>query len=286
MQMTLKKLLNTIVATESIIPAINTSSYEMTTAVFKAARKENSPVIVQSAWCEISRIGIPLMKSMIRKVGDQYPEVPYAVHLDHGASFQECIKAMQGGFTSVMFDGSAMRYKDNCLITSQVATAAHAVNISVEGEVGVIGGELETDETDFSASLTEPEQAEDFVRKTEIDALAPSVGTTHGFYKGPVTIDIDRLKKIFTLTGIPLVLHGGSGVPVELIQKAAKCGVAKMNFSTTVRKRFRDSLDNHLKKYPDDIDIISIMDVPTVACTEEIRSIMRMCKSSDMGKLY
>lgn len=279
MRIPMNQLLHGIVATESIIPAINVSSYEMICAIFRAADREHSPVIVQSAWCEIERMGISLLQYIVQEVGEMYPKVPYALHLDHGANFQECVLAMNKGFSSVMFDGSHLEYEKNCEHTAKVVEVAHTLDISVEGEIGVLGGE-------GTDSLTDPVQAVDFIKMTGVDALAPAVGTAHGMYTGPVTLDIPRLKRIFNDTGIPLVLHGGSGVPVKLIHQAGESGVAKMNFSTTVRKKFKNSLVSHLQEQPEDIDIISILAAPVEACTEEIQSLMQMCRSSGKADLY
>src|SRR5690606_26346422 len=159
--------------------------------------------------------------------------VPVALHLDHGSSFEIAMKCIRAGFSSVMFDGSHLPFEENVRLTKEIVKVAHAMGVSVEGELGTIGGvedDLVVDDAD--AMLAKPEEAIRFYEETGVDCLAIAVGTAHGMYKGEPHIRFDIIEEVTRNIPVPVVLHGGSGVPDEMIRKAIQAGVGKINVNT------------------------------------------------------
>ncbi len=159
--------------------------------------------------------------------------VPVAIHLDHGSSFEKCVEAIHAGFTSVMIDGSHHPLAENIELTKRVVSAAHTLGVSVEAELGRIGGQeddLVVD--DAEAAYAIPAECKELVEATGVDCFAPALGSVHGPYKGEPNLGFDRMKEIDDLVGIPLVLHGGTGIPTKDIQKAIQFGHAKINVNT------------------------------------------------------
>lgn len=213
------------------IGAFDTPNLEILMAVIRAAEKRNEPVIIQHAQlheCEmpISIIG-PVMVSMAKDA-----QVPVCVMLDHGEDIPYVKKALDLGFSAVMYDGSSLPYEENVRMTREVVSLAKAVNADVEAEIGIVTGHEGKvfAVNDVSEAYTDPELAARYVKDTGIDALAASVGTVHGFYATKPKLDFDRIVKIRELTGLPLVMHGGSGISVEDTQKAIRCGIRKINY--------------------------------------------------------
>ena len=208
------------------VGAFNTNNMEITQAILEASEELNSPVIIALSEGAIKYGGEYLVK-MVREVARD-ARVPVAIHLDHGSSYEAVLKALRLGFTSVMIDKSGEDFETNVKETRRVVEAAHAVGVSVEAEIGKLAGVEEhvaVDEKD--ALLTNPREAQLFAEKAGIDYLAVAIGTSHGPYKGKGRpfIDHERLKKIAELLpGMPLVLHGASGVPKELVEKINKYG--------------------------------------------------------------
>ena len=207
--------------------------------IIQAAVNTNSPAIVQLSEKEVIRhkVGVKeFADEFYRVVKELDPKVPLALHLDHTKTLDVIREAMDAGFTSVMIDASEMDYADNVAVTKEVVAMAHPRNITVEAELGKIGT---TDfvETDHDEELyTDPKEAKSFCEETNVDCLAVSVGTAHGVYtvRQP-KVDYARLEEINKLTKTPLVLHGGSGVPSEMVTKAAQMptgGVSKVNIAT------------------------------------------------------
>ena len=207
--------------------------------IIQAAINTNSPAIVQLSEKEVIRhkVGVKeFADEFYRVVKELDPKVPLALHLDHTKTLDVIREAMDAGFTSVMIDASEMDYADNVAVTKEVVAMAHPRNLTVEAELGKIGT---TDfvETDHDEELyTDPQEAKSFCEETNVDCLAVSVGTAHGVYtvRQP-KVDYARLEEINKLTDTPLVLHGGSGVPSEMVTKAAQMptgGVSKVNIAT------------------------------------------------------
>jgi ketose-bisphosphate aldolase len=221
----------------------------MIAPVLAAGQKNQSPLIVQISQRELVRAGIlpqEFAEEFYAQIEVQKITVPVVLHLDHTKEFQVIEQAIAAGFTSVMIDASEKPFAENMAISKQVADYAHGLGVSVEAELGMIGTtdfvETETDEELY----TNPDEAQTFVAETKVDALAVSCGTAHGVYEvRQPKIDYERLKAIRALTPVHLVLHGGSGVPAEMMSKAIKLeggGVSKVNIATDLELAFLESL--------------------------------------------
>ncbi|OIK11234.1 ketose-bisphosphate aldolase [Bacillus sp. MUM 116] len=223
---------------------------KMIAPILRAAQERNSAVIVQTSEREQERYGINLAefsREFYRAVQEEDIKIPAVLHLDHTKDFNVISEAIEVGFTSVMIDASEQPFQKNIEITKRVVEYAHSKGVTVEAELGKIGT---TDfiETDVDEELfTEPEEAKQFVEETGVDALAVSVGTSHGVYlvKDP-KIDIERLIEIRALTSVPLVLHGGSGIPSEVIKNAIRIpngGISKVNIATDLEHAMIQALN-------------------------------------------
>lgn len=281
------------------VPAFNVNNLEQTRAIMEAARETNSPVIMQASAGARKYAGAPFLRHMILAAIEEFPEIPVVMHQDHGTSPAICQRSIQLAFSSVMMDGSLEEdgktpasYEYNVNVTKKVVEMAHACGVSVEGELGCLGS-LETgqagEEDGVGAEgtlshdqlLTDPEEAADFVSKTQVDALAIACGTSHGAYKftRPPTGDIlaiDRIKEIHArIPNTHLVMHGSSsvpqewlsiinefggnipetyGVPVEQIVEGIKNGVRKVNIDTDLRLASTGAVRKFLAENPSDFD--------------------------------
>ena len=211
----------------------NVNNLEFTQAILQAAQEENSPVI-----CGVSEGaarymgGFKTVVGMITNLMDEYSiTVPVAIHLDHGSSFEMCAKAIHAGFTSVMIDASHHPFEENVAITSKVVELAHLHGVSVEAELGTVGGQ-EDDVVADGVIYADPNECRELVKRTGIDCLAPALGSVHGPYKGEPNLGFKEMEEIGNTTGLPLVLHGGTGIPTKDIQKAISLGTAKINVNT------------------------------------------------------
>lgn len=214
---------------------INSSFIE---SVIRAAENRKSPVIVSLAEVHFKYADLRSIAACTRMLAEE-ASVPVVLNLDHGLSYESVSKAVRYGFTSVMFDGSVLDYEENIRQTREIVRLCRPVGVSVEAELGAVGGAEagETGGTADPALFTDPVQAKEFVAKTGIDALAVAIGNVHGKYKGEPCLDFGRLSEIRELTGIPLVLHGGSGISDDDFRRAVKCGIAKINFYTEMARR-------------------------------------------------
>jgi tagatose 1,6-diphosphate aldolase GatY/KbaY len=238
------------------VGAFNINNLETLQGICEAAEKLKSPVIIQTTPSAIKYAGLEFLASMVKIASFLY-DIPMVLHLDHGQSLEQVEACIEYGYTSVMIDGSMLPFEENIALTKKVVEIAHDRNISVEGELGQLPGKK--DVITAIELMTNPAMAEEFVRKTNVDALAVAIGTRHGFWKGEEKINFRRLAAIAKRVKIPLVLHGGSGVSDEDIQKAIKKGIAKINIDTEIRMVFseglREGLREDLKKY----DIRAVM---------------------------
>ena len=213
------------------IGSFNTPNLENMIAVISSAEELNVPVIIMHAQCheEYAPLDIvgPIMLLMAKKA-----KIPVCVHLDHCEDLDYLKRAIDIGFTSVMLDASGLPYDENVKMTKEAVRLAHPKNISVEAEIGVLGGREAGNQKPLTKEemYTDPDLAKKFVDDTNIDALACSFGTAHGIYKVKPELDFDRIKRINKLCNLPLVMHGGSGVSSEDYVKAIKCGVRKINY--------------------------------------------------------
>ncbi len=222
-------------------------------AIFEAAEEMSSPVIISDGYKAIEKyFGLEYFVTIV-KMRAARSGVRVALHLDHAFEFEYIIRALRSGFTSVMFDGSRLPYEKNVEITRKVVEIARAVDVTVEAELGNVGG-LEGDtwaHTDESL-YTDPDVAQDFVDQTGIDSLAPAIGNAHGFYTQEPRLDFERLKRIREKVRIPLVLHGATGISLDDLKKAINLGIRKINLATVVHHTYVEGVKEYLKRHPGD----------------------------------
>jgi len=234
------------------VGAFNTPTLEAVRAVVSAAEELNVPVIISHAEVHEDIVPIEIIGPIMLAAG-KYARVPVCVHLDHGSSLDLIYTAMNLGFTSVMFDGSRLPYEKNIELTCKVVKDAYAKGISVEAELGIMttadGGENVGVKSDSKEKdlYTNPDLALDFVKKTNIDALAASFGTVHGIYLKAPKLDYERLRQIQEKTQIPIVMHGGSGVSEEDYRKVISNGVRKINYYTYMSRAAGEAIRKKLE---------------------------------------
>lgn len=263
------------------VGAFNCNNMEIVQAIVAAAEAENSPVIMQASQGAIKYAGLDYIVAMA-KLAAEHTHVPVALHLDHGTSYEQAVQCIHAGFSSVMIDGSKLPLDENIRLTRRVLDVARAVGVSVEAELGKIGG-IEDDivVSERDALLTDPEEAATFVNETKVDALAVAIGTAHGQYKGIPELDFPRLEKIKSLVSIPIVLHGSSGVADDDIREAVRLGVRKVNIDTNIREAFTQAARKVLDVNPQEIDPRKVLGPARAAAIEIIREKMRLFGSSN-----
>lgn len=237
MLVNLKEILDIAEKGKFAVPAFNVYNMETAMGVFEAAEELNAPVIIQS----YSRLFTnkeayflaPIVLAAAKKA-----KVPVCFHLDHGAGYKEVAKAVRYGASGVMIDGSAYEFEKNVEMTKNVCEICNALDIPVEGELGHVGSVND----DSMGEFTKVDEAEEFVKRTDVSALAVLVGTAHGRYKKAPKLDIERIRDIKEAVKIPLVLHGGSGVPDDQLLSAVDAGIRKINFGTDVCYSFLDKV--------------------------------------------
>ena len=247
MLMNMKDLLAVANEHNFAVPAFNISDYNMFNGIIEAAEEKEAPVIIAIHPDELSHTTTEMVKGIIDRINKS--SVPAVIHLDHGASYAQVITAIQAGFTSVMIDGSSLPFEENIALCQKVVEAAHAVNVSVEGELGTIGSTDAELEGGNVIIYTEPEDAVKFVEATGVDTLAIAIGTSHGLYpKGmKPELKLDLLKEIKGKVSIPLVLHGGSGNPDKEIGESVTLGVNKINISSDIKAAYYEKMREVLK---------------------------------------
>jgi len=247
-------LLETAQRSGVAIAALNFYNAETLIAHIGAAKSLNASIILQTTESTINYLGLNMIVGMATAAAEEI-EQPIALHLDHGGSYDLAARCIDHGYTSVMIDGSKLSFADNIALTRRVAELAHSNDVSVEGELGHVTHNDEISGDDITKFYTRAEDAAEFVKETRVDALAVAVGTAHGFYKGKVRLDFDRLTQIKKAVGsTALVLHGGSGVPKELVRRAIECGIAKINFGTELKDAFTRGVKQSLCD-TDEIDL-------------------------------
>lgn len=234
------------------VGAFNVENMEMVMAVVSAAQELKSPVIMQTTPSTVKYADFDYFYANV-KVAAEKANVPVAIHLDHGNSFELAMKAYRTGYTSIMIDGSHGSFEENIALTKSVVEVCKSGNVPVEAELGKVGGK-EDDLDGGEGGYTDPLEAKDFVEKTNVDSLAVAIGTAHGVYKGEPKLDLDRLSQIKEVVGIPLVLHGTSGVPDEVVTECVNRGICKVNYATDLRIAFTKGVKKVLDENPDTID--------------------------------
>jgi len=234
-------------ANKFAVGQFNMNNLEFAQAIVEAAMEEKSPFIYGVSEGALKYMGIEFTVA-IAEAAAKKSGLPIALHLDHGSSFEVAMKCIRAGFSSVMFDGSHYGLEENIELTKQVVKAARAMGVSVEGELGTIGGvedDLSVDEAD--ATMAKPEEAIRFYEETGVDCLAIAVGTAHGMYKGEPKIHYDIIQQVANAIPVPVVLHGGSGVPDEAIRLSIAAGVGKINVNTENQVACTDAIRQALE---------------------------------------
>jgi fructose-bisphosphate aldolase class II len=229
----MKEMLKKAKAEGYAVGQFNINNLEFTQAILLASQEESSPVILGVSEGAGRYIGgfKTVVKIVEGLIEDYNITVPVAIHLDHGSSFDKCKEAIDAGFTSVMYDGSHHPFEENVELTKKVVDYAHARGISVEAELGTVGGQ-EDDVIGAGIIYADTKESEELVKRTGVDCLAPALGSVHGPYKGEPKLGYKEMEEIGDVTGVPLVLHGGTGIPTKDIQKAISLGTAKINVNT------------------------------------------------------
>ncbi|RBP90724.1 tagatose-bisphosphate aldolase catalytic subunit [Cytobacillus firmus] len=265
---------------EYAIPAFNIHNLETFQVVVDTAAELNSPVILASTPGTISYSGGDYLVSIGNAAAKRY-EIPIALHLDHFESFEEIKKYIEFGFKSVMIDASHHPFEENVKIVKEVVDYAHEYGVSVEAELGRLGGvedDLVVDEKD--AKFTNPEQAGKFVELTGIDSLAVAIGTAHGLYKGEPKIDFDRLDEIRSMVSIPLVLHGASDIPDTMVKRTIELGICKVNIATDLKIPFSNAVKQYFTENPDANDPRKYMTPGKEAMKKVVEEKILMCGSN------
>ena len=232
------------------VAQININNLEFVQAIIEAAEEERAPVILGASEGALKYMGLDYAVAIAQTAAER-SSVPVMLHLDHGPNLDWVLKAIRAGFSSVMIDASRLPLEENIALTKQVVDLCHSLDIEVEAELGRITGtddDLTIDER--MATLCRPEDAERFVGETHVDALAAAIGSAHGHYKGKPQLDFNRLSAIRKATGIPLVLHGGSGIPDDHVREAIGLGIAKMNINTDNQEVFTEKVREVLQENP------------------------------------
>lgn len=220
------------------VPAFNVENMEMVLAVIDAAEELKSPVIIQTTPSTVEYASPEMYLAMVSAAAKK-SKVPVVMHLDHGSSFDLCKRSFDAGYTSIMIDGSKLGFEENIALAREVVEMAAPKKIPVEAELGTVGGKEDSHEVkEKDAMYTDPAQAKEFVERTGISSLAVAIGTAHGFYQGIPKLEMGRLKEIRAVTDVPLVLHGASGIPDEMIAESIRNGICKVNFATELRVAF------------------------------------------------
>ena len=234
------------------IGAFNVENMEMVMAVISAAEEMNAPVIMQTTPSTIKYASLDYFLANVR-VAASHAKVPVVMHLDHGSSFELAAQAFRAGYTSIMIDGSHSSFEENIRISKSVVDMCKPAGIAVEAELGKVGGK-EDDLDGGNGGFTDPQEAKAFVERTGVDSLAVAIGTAHSMYKGEPKLDLDRLSDIKEVVSIPLVLHGGSGIPDFKVKESIKRGICKVNYATELRIAFTNGVNKYLNENKDVID--------------------------------
>ncbi|MCK9288200.1 MAG: class II fructose-bisphosphate aldolase [Sphaerochaetaceae bacterium] len=266
------------------VAAFNTNNLEYTQAIVQAASELHAPVIVAATEYELHYMGGYAFVAMVKAIARDV-KIPIAIHLDHGPSYEEVIRCLRYGMTSVMYDGSLLPLEQNIANTRKIVEAAHACGVTVEGEIGVIGQAADAHEGEGAAidadlvGLADPDECVQFVQETKVDSFAAAIGNAHGLYKRKPELHFELLDEIYGRTNTPLVLHGGTGIPTEDVQKAITKGVAKINFSTVMRKGVIEALRASLDANPNELNYMKLLAPATQRMVDIAKEHINMCMS-------
>lgn len=262
------------------IPAINTQggSYDIIRSICLAAEELRSPIILAHYTSTGAYSGHDWFYQTAKWMADQV-SVPVAIHLDHGASLEECVQMIKLGFTSIMYDGSAFDVEKNAMATNEVIRVCHAVGIPVESEIGELARLDDHGKLTGSSNKADPEMVKKYLSLCQPDSLAISIGNAHGFYKGEVDIDVEILEKCREFTDIPFVLHGCTGMDEKLIRRSLNCGVSKINFGTQIRYQYVKYIEEGIQNGVDQGHAWRLSQYASNALMKDIMDIIRLAGS-------
>lgn len=263
------------------VGAFNAENLEMVQAIVAAAEEARSPVIIQTTPSTLKYAPPEAFAGMARAIAER-AAAPVAMHLDHGDSFALCARCFRAGYSSIMIDGSKLPLDENIALSSRVAEMCHAAGIPVEAELGEVGGK-EDSTVSNGDHLTNPADAERFVRETGVDSLAVGIGTAHGIYKTVPHLDIGRLAEIRAAVSIPLVLHGASGLTDNDVRDCIARGICKVNFATELRQAFTGAVRMFLASDADAFDPKKFGKPASEAVREQV--LLRMATCGSVGVL-
>ncbi len=258
------------------VGAFNTVNLETTRAIIEAAKELRSPVIVQVTEKTFDFAGGRAIFHLIKNIAEFYAkDIPIGIHLDHGKSFEVVERAMEIGFTSVMYDGSRKEYADNLMTTKKIVTLAHMRGIVVQAELGSVPylGEMQMDTIDWDQYMTDPAQAEEFVRETGLDTLAVAIGNAHGFFQERSEPDYDRLTEVAKRVSCPLVLHGASDWNNGRVAQVIERGISCFNVDTALRLSFIGGLKRALQS-EEETDVRKVMGMAKESAKEAVKAKM------------
>ena len=267
------EMLNLAKKDKYAVPHFNINNLEWAKYVLEKMQEENLPVILGvSEGAKKYMGGFYVIRCMVEGlIKDLNITIPVCLHLDHGSSFESCKEAIDAGFSSVMIDASKYDLETNKKITKEVVDYAHSKGVSVEAEVGHVGGAEDNVYGDvFRATLEDCIE----ISKTGIDALAPALGSVHGIYKGEPNLDFDRMKQIDETLSIPLVLHGGTGIPYDMIKKAISCGISKININTELQVTWHKDVLEFIKENPNIYDPRKVIGSGEVSIKNKINELI------------
>lgn len=264
------------------VGAFNVENLEMVQAVIAAAAELSAPVILQTTPGTLRYAGPETFFGMAGFLAEKSP-VPIALHLDHGDSFELAERAVQGGYTSVMIDGSRQSFEDNIALTCRVVAMARAAGVPVEAELGKVGGK--EDDLSGEGGYTDPREAAEFASRTGVSSFAVAIGTAHGVYHGTPRLDIPRLKEIRRLVDIPLVLHGASGLSREDVRACIAQGICKVNFATELRMAYTAGVREFLARESEAFDPKKYGAEGRRRVTAAVREKICVCGCQDKAKM-
>ena len=276
-----KELLQSALENHYAVGAFNANNMEQIQAIIEAAEVERAPVILQASQGAIRYGGLELVTAMVKTMGN-LATVPVVLHLDHGPDFEQNVRCLRAGFTSLMFDGSKLPLDENVAITKRVVEVAHLVGVPVEAELGRVGQSHEklTDQQ-VCALMTDPKLAQEFVDRTGIDSLAIACGSVHAMRVAEAELDIPRIKAIHDqIPNIPLVLHGSSGVVADSMVAGIEAGICKINVATYLNQAFMRGIKEGMAKYPDEVDPRKALSMGRDYVKDAVREKIRLFKSS------
>lgn len=266
MLVTLTKMLKVAQEHQFAVGAFNTANLEITEAIISGAEAMHAPVIIQTSEKAIRYAGLPQIVALVTARAKKSP-IPIVFHLDHGRTHEVVYDCIDGGYTSVMFDGSHLEYEDNLKWTQTFTERAHKKGLSLEAELGRVGGS--EDDIDGQEGFTDPDLAVEFVAKTHCDALAVGIGNNHGKTRPGEHLHLDKLEAVRRKLSIPLVLHGASSTPEDQIKKAIKLGITKINIDTDIRVAFAQAEREFLEHDKDAYDPREIL-TPSIDAMREV----------------